>query len=133
MKPLPLLLTSLFYIAGCTHTYESNPHLQHEHVEASKKEIQTQVSYMPNYLSKADQYYYEQTLSRAYIVDILTKLSWNNTKTNRYGSITVLNEKYSKEGFYCRELMTTFSNNSRTDEFTFTSCQNIHGIWTISD
>lgn len=54
---------------------------------------------------------------------------WNNSHTGHWGSYRPVRDGESKQGYYCREFVTTVYVHGRTDKLYGTACRKPDGSW----
>ena len=80
-------------------------------------------------MDEVDRLKAEQAYNHATAAPIGETITWNNPKTQNYGSVTPVREGTSSAGLYCREFQQTVTIGGRSEHAYGTACRQPDGSW----
>jgi surface antigen len=82
-------------------------------------------------MDEVDRMKANQSIVKSYTAPLGENITWTNSASGNYGSITPKRDGYSDSGDYCREFYQTITIDGRTEDAYGVACQQPDGKWRL--
>lgn len=82
-------------------------------------------------LDSADRLEQQQAAQRAQTAPVGQTITWNNSQSGNYGSVTPVRDGTGANGQYCREFQQSVTVDGRTEQATGVACRQPDGSWKV--